>query len=366
MRRRSRGQLIRRASMGWKLIAVPALCLCLAACQPQTGDDAAAVDSVTAAEGAPGLVEPPANVSVGPPPPPPVPARAEPAPASEWAPSRLASGKAYVSCDTDYAEKGEGEPLASLAFFSIVDALTPCKARGLVRLHYKGRIAADFTELMERVSDIANRLEIGKRILDLDSGGGQVEDAMRAGDIIAESRWTIWVRESAVCHSACVFVLAAGDNRAVSGKVGIHRMIRMSSTATTRAELSRELQAIYGRVKEYLERNGVAVAVADLMMTVPNRDLRLLSADELKHFGLDGTNAAQDDLVRLALMRKCGEDFVRRKDGFQRTFEQECKTSGSELEQVHSCGLTLRSRYGFPDRTCPEESPLSEFDGEHA
>ncbi len=341
----------------WSSAALLSLCLLATACGPAA--QAPSTDTVTTGEGAPGLADAPANVSVGP-----APAEPEAEPSGEWAPSRLVSGTASISCETDYTQHGDGEPLESLAFFSVAQALTPCKARGLVRLHYKGRIAADFTELVRRVSDIANRLEIGKRVLDLDSGGGQVEDAMRAGDLIADSRWTIWVRENAICHSACVFVLAAGDNRMVSGRVGIHRMIRMSSTATTRAELSRELQAVHSRVKDYLERNGVAVAVADLMMTVPNRDLRVLSADELQLYGLDGTNAAQDDLVRLVLMRKCGEDFVRRKDGFQRSFDQECKGPGSELEQVHTCGLTLRKRYGFPDRTCPEESPLSEFDAE--
>lgn len=49
------------------------------------------------------------------------------------------------------------------------------------------------------------------------------------------------------------------------------------------------------QMKEYLERNGAAVTVADLMMTVPNRKLRLLSEAELQEYGLEGTNV-QDDL----------------------------------------------------------------------
>ena len=126
-----------------------------------------------------------------------------------------------------------------------------------------------------------------------------VEEALRAGDVIAESRWTIWVRDGAVCHSSCVFVLAGGDTRLIGGRVGIHRIIRMSSSASTRAELNRELRAVYGRVRDYLERNGAAVAVADLMMAVPNRSLRILTPDELKLYGLDGVNPAQDDLDRL-------------------------------------------------------------------
>ncbi len=282
---------------------------------------------------------------------------------TDWPVAKVDSGKAWVSCQAEYnTEEGDGAPLESLAFFSVVDALSPCQKGGVLRLRYQGKIAADFTDLVTRVADIADRMGIHKRILDLDSAGGQVEDAIKAGDAIGASRWTIWVREGSVCHSACVFVLGAGDNRLISGKVGVHRIIRMSSTATTRAELNDELRGVYGRVKDYLERNGVAVAVADLMMTVPNRRLRVLSKDELQEYGLDGTNAAQDDLDRLQLMRRCGEDFVLRRDAFMRSFDSECKAAGKGLDQMQACGLALRQRFQFPDARCPADSPLSEFD----
>ena len=283
---------------------------------------------------------------------------------TDWPLAKVESGKAWVSCGADYnSEEGDGEPLESLAFFSVVDALSPCQKGGVLRLRYQGKIAADFTDLVSRVADIAERMAIHKRILDLDSAGGQVEDAIRAGDAIGGGGWTIWVREGSACHSACVFVLGAGDNRMISGKVGVHRIIRMSSTATTRSELNEELRGVYDRVKDYLSRNGVAVAVADLMMTVPNRRLRLLSKDELQEFGLDGTNAAQDDLDRLRLMRRCGEDFVLRRDAFMRSFDSECKTAGTTgLDEMQACGLALRERFQFPDTKCPADSPLSEFD----
>ncbi len=281
---------------------------------------------------------------------------------TDWPEVELKSGEAFIGCETDYVEKGDGEQLMSLAHADVMAALEPCKERGMVRLRYRGRIAADFTDLIQRVTDVAIRQGISKRVLDIDSFGGQVEDAIRAGDIIADSAWTIWVRENASCHSACVFVLAAGDNRLVSGRVGIHRIIRMSSTATSRSELNKELRGVHGRVKEYFERNGVAVAVADLMMSVPNRNLRLLNAEELREYGLDGTNAAQDDLERLQQMRKCGEAFVLRKDAFLRAFGRRCKLPDTDLDQVHACGLELRSQYGFPDEICPADSPFSEFD----
>lgn len=333
-------------------------CLALAACGGSSPEDAASPDSA----GASGNVEGNGTgefISA----PPEVPPKAfDIRRETDWPAAEVTSGEALVSCELDYVEQGDGARLVNLEFFSVVDALKPCQERGVLRLRYQGKITSDFTALVERVSEIAKRMDIAKRVLDIDSTGGQVEDAIRAGDVIGASGWTIWVREGAACHSACVLILGAGDVRMISGRVGIHRIIRMSSTATTRAQLNTELQAVYGRVKDYLERNGVAVAVGDLMMAVPNRNLRLLSPTELREYGLDGTNPAQDDLDRLQLMRKCGEDFVRRRDSFARSFDRECKAGNKDVDELNACGLALRPRFGFPDATCPDDSPMSEFD----
>jgi len=339
---------------------LPLLCLGLAGCsQLENPGNVTAADKAVRAQTADGDHMVSINAADAPPPPPPAPKRGD----LSWPAAALENGKAWISCDTDYAgDAGDGAPLEALDRASIDTALQPCAERGLLRVRYVGKINPGFSELVARLAVVADAQRISRRILDLDSSGGQVEAAIVAGDRIGESNWTIWVREGSVCHSACVFVLAAGDNRLVSGKVGIHRMMRISSKATSRAELNRELHEVYDNVKDYLQRNGVAVGVADLMMTVPNRSLRLLTAEELRQFGLDGTNAVQDDLERIKQMRKCGDAFVRRKDAFLVAFDQECKREGSELDAVNSCGQALKQRFGFPDETCPDESPLSEID----
>ena len=78
---------------------------------------------------------------------------------------------------------------------------------------------------------------------------------MRAGDAIGENDWTIWVRGDSVCHSACVLLLAAGDMRVIVGPVGVHRMIRVKSTATSRKELGEELRRLSEELRNYLERD---------------------------------------------------------------------------------------------------------------
>lgn len=282
---------------------------------------------------------------------------------TQWPSARLGEGRAQVSCSTDYETAGDGVALPGLDYFQVLDTLESCRESGVLRLHYAGRIDAGFVDLVQRVSAMASRMEIRSRILDIDSAGGQVEEGIRAGDAIGGSGWTLWVRENAVCHSACVLILAAADNRMVSGKVGIHRMLRVGSQASTRAELNAELREVHGQLADYLQRNGTAVAVADLMMTVPSRDLRMLSSEELRLYGLDGVNAVQQDLERVTLARACGDDFVRRREGFVRDFEQQCNNAEIDIDQKNRCGRGLLRRYGFPDDRCPEHTPMAEIQG---
>lgn len=284
----------------------------------------------------------------------------------DWSPVRLEAGDASIDCSADY-RNGDGRPVLSLAYLDLRTAMQDCRATGLVRLRYKGKVTASFAALAERAGEVAKDLGIGKRILDIDSAGGSVEAAMRAGDAIGESDWTIWVRGDSVCHSACVLLLAAGDMRVIVGPVGIHRMIRVKSTATSRKELGEELRKLSDELRNYLERNGASIEVYDLMTTVPNRTLRILTDDELENFGLAGANAVEDDLDRIRLARRCGVKFLQRRDAFRRAYEQECVLPADEQNQdvadINACGLTLRAKFGFPDPACPVESPMAELDG---
>lgn len=289
----------------------------------------------------------------------PAPAPAARTRAPDWSPLELVSGQAWIDCALDYRH-GDGEPVVSADRENLRDLLEPCVEGNVLRLRWRGKIASDFTALVERVTRVADALGIGNRVLDLDSTGGQVEDAIRAGDWIGLHHWTLWVREDSVCHSACVFVLAGGDTRTLAGRVGIHRIIRLSSTATNREELNTELQAVYATVRAYLERNGASPLLADVMKTVPNRSLRLLTTEELRVYGLDGNNAAQDDLDRVRLLDKCGDDFMHRRDAWVRAFGERCRDE-TEVHALNACGLELRRSYGFPDEACPAESPMAEF-----
>lgn len=326
----------------------------LLACNSQPSDTAVGASTATGAESG-ALVDASASS-----PPPPTP-NDEPR-EIDWRPMALTDGEAWIGCEPDYAELGDGQMLKDLGFSGMWRAMSECRERGVMRLRYEGKINAGFTALVERVAEVADNVGIGQRILDIDSSGGMIEDGIRAGDSMAEADWTIWVREDAVCHSACVLVLAAGDMRMIAGDVGIHRMIRIGSAATSRRELNKELREVHAQMVLYLERNGAAFAIADMMMTVPNRGLRMLTGDELKLYGLDGLNAIEDDLDRIRLARKCGASFVQRRDNFFRMFDRQCTGTDTQVEDMSQCGHELKQRFGFPDEKCPADSPLAEYD----
>src|SRR5690606_34669490 len=84
--------------------------------------------------------------------------------------------------------------------------------------------------------------------------------------------------------------------------------------------------------------------------------------DDQLDYGLDGADPPQDDLDRLQPMRKCGADFVRRRDGFQRRFDRQCKMQDRDIDELKDCGLALREELGVPDAACPNDGQKSELD----
>src|SRR5690606_4034832 len=183
-----------RSSPMPQLPRILALCVLLAGCTAAAPEPTAEPEEVTVTEanGAGEFISAPVEAA-----PKPYDVRK----GTDWPEAALADGSAEVSCELDYASAGDGEALGHLSFLSVADALQPCQGVGLLRLRYQGKINAGFTALVERVAAIADRMEIGKRVLDIDSTGGQVEDAIKAGDAIGASGWTIWVREGSSCHS---------------------------------------------------------------------------------------------------------------------------------------------------------------------
>src|SRR3546814_15428484 len=75
---------------------------------------------------------------------------------------------------------------------------------------------------------------------------------------------------------------------------------------------------------------------------------------------LSGTNAVQDDRDLIILARKCGDEFVKRRDDFLRAYARQCRVGGGR-DAVDACALSLGDEYGFPDERCTADGPLAKL-----
>lgn len=193
----------------------------------------------------------------------------------------------------------------------------------------------------------------------IDSPGGDAEAALEIAETISNRAWRIFVRQEDRCYSACVFLLVSARERVVLGQVGIHRVYPSESAAATTEELARDLEAIVARAKALMQRNGVSPSLVDDMMSVPSSDVRILSSEERDAYGLGHDNAAQVDLERLGIERRCGVDFV------QRRLQAEAQATQCEASfwwrgaygEFASCVNTANEQLGFPDAACPNDGP---------
>src|SRR5574344_2644966 len=102
---------------------------------------------------------------------PPLPPRPQ---TDQWPEVALEGNSILVSCDVDYALGGDGQALEDLSRPAVEQVLAPCQERGLLRVRYEGKITGVFVEAMWRITEVADALQITRRVLDLDSSGGQV------------------------------------------------------------------------------------------------------------------------------------------------------------------------------------------------
>lgn len=149
-------------------------------------------------------------------------------------------------------------------------------------------LGAVFTGLLE-AQDRARRKFADVR-LSLDSEGGSmnVAEALGSGLFSMDLNLTTRVEQGHFCISACVLILAAGRERVVEGRVGIHRMYfePTPGTGTPDRDEDQVYRGALGTLKDYFEKVGVRPAIVDEMLEYGPNEVHFLSDRELAHYGL--------------------------------------------------------------------------------
>ena len=145
---------------------------------------------------------------------------------------------------------------------------------------------------------------VERKIITLNSTGGDVEEAMKIGRYFKANEFTVNMGET--CYSSCVFLLAGGVNRyAYTGKVGIHRAYFGSVDKSLSSNQIRDLrEKLNSELKKYLEEMDINPSLVEAMNSYPPESMKVLSQDELKNFRLNvqDANYEEKQTAKLAYM----------------------------------------------------------------
>ncbi len=133
---------------------------------------------------------------------------------------------------------------------------------------------------------------LGALDLQLDSPGGDIEEAIRLGRWLRATRGMATVEEGALCASACVLVLAGAVNRITPGTVVVHRHFFDSIEPL---QAARAWQSTQESIRSYLREMNVPGGLLDLALEAPPEGGRPLTLEEKRRFLLSGWDPAAEE-----------------------------------------------------------------------
>ena len=146
---------------------------------------------------------------------------------------------------------------------------------------------------------LVNERKCGKSVrIDLNSDGGDVDEALKIGRMIRKNEYRTGVNElSHHCHSSCVFILAAGVSKWSNfGQVGIHRPYFSDlSDNLSMAQIKVMRDRRIKQLREYFEYVDVPQNLLELMLSIEPEDIKILSNEEKSLYRLHGLDASYEE-----------------------------------------------------------------------
>ncbi len=128
----------------------------------------------------------------------------------------------------------------------------------------------------------------------LNSGGGDIQAALRTGQLARDNDVVNSVLEGSQCASACVLLLVGGATRIVLGRIGLHRPFSVDRSVSI-AESQRRYDQLNSQIQAYLRAMNVPAALLTAMNTVSPGSIRWISYDEVERLYISGIDPAVED-----------------------------------------------------------------------
>lgn len=187
----------------------------------------------------------------------------------------------------------------------------------------------------------------GALIVDLNSPGGDLSEAMAMGRWIRHAKASTGVRPRSSCASACVYIFAAGVDKFATGPLIIHRPYLMSYPA---GGVDAALKDALAASRSYFAEMNVPENLADVMFSISPDSGRLLTPAELAEYQLQGNDMATEEDRVLKLIKKLGIsrlEYMRRLHEYQRSPELAHCESLQSFDAKLACARKATIQYGI-------------------
>lgn len=126
------------------------------------------------------------------------------------------------------------------------------------------------------------------KVVQLDSPGGSVSDALAMSKLIRERQLNTVVEKGALCASSCPLLLAGGVERTVAegAVVGVHQIFNGTREKLSPEMAMSEAQRTTATITRHLDAMGIKPGLWQRAMDTPPDRLAYLSVKEMREFGL--------------------------------------------------------------------------------
>lgn len=150
--------------------------------------------------------------------------------------------------------------------------------------------------------------------LELNSPGGDVASAMMLGALAREEELTAVVRETSVCASSCVLILAGAPYRHAGGRIGIHRPYLPNDKAGNPSQQKKQQESIGLSIERFLRSVNVDPDLYKRMVRIPPEEVLWLDETELQRYGLNQDDPYYSDATSTRAAKSMGlnkKDYIR-------------------------------------------------------
>jgi len=239
------------------------------------------------------------------------------------------------------------------------------------RIKFEGEIVrGDYSRLLTAINEKNSRSEylikigkynkqpewMSKGIITINSGGGDVVEAMKLGRLIREKEYGIEVLGK--CYSSCVYLLAAGLTRfAPAGfaafiQVGIHRPF---FTVPRGEQTDAAMKQMLERSRRYFEVMNINPSLADDMFSIPPGDINILDEEELTKYRLNQRDMAYNEILEIESAKDFGMtrfEYMEARKRFREDTNKYCVAKTvAELEGIEKCYENFHYKHGLFEPT---------------